>query len=77
MVQTAYDARDTQSGCSSNTTTDWPLVIRMREAQFYCGRASLSAGDSALPRRCEIGWGEAVEEVLEEYADAWRELAAR
>lgn len=76
MVQRPIrDKHEFYPGPSSQTTSQWPLTIQSSEGQLRSNGVSLSAGDIIVQSQRELTWDEAVDGVMHDRAELWRELS--
>jgi hypothetical protein len=67
---------DIRPGPSSQTTTQWPLSVRIGEEQLVSENVSLDGGNVVIQPPREKTWDEVMAEVLHDYSKAWKRLAA-
>ena len=77
MLQPIFDKQTILPGPSSQTSSIWPLVLREGDEQITSHSVGHAADSLAiLATRMERTWDAVMEEVLDEYAEAWERLAA-
>ncbi len=76
MLQPIFDKQNMLPGPSSQTSSIWPLVLREGDEQITGHSVDHAAGSPVILATRERTWDEVMEEVLDEYAEAWERLAA-
>ena len=73
----AFPELDVRPGPSSQTTTSWPLLLRLENGERVIAESvSLDAGGFSIQPARQETWDEVMEKVLRDRADAWERLAA-
>lgn len=67
---------DTRPGPSSQTTSSWPLSVRVGEEQLISENVSLDGGNLVIQPPRDKTWNEVMEEIFHDYSEAWERLAA-
>jgi hypothetical protein len=76
MLEQTYQSLDIRPGPSSQTTSCWPLSVRVGDEQILSDSVSLHSDNFIIQPQREKTVDEMIEEILQDHAEAWKRLAA-
>lgn len=76
MLQRVFDKVNIAPGSWCQTTTTWPLILRIESEQITSQSVGHAVGSPTIQAPREETWDEITQEILSEYAEAWERLAA-